>query len=44
MRDISCLRCYDNTEVRTMRDIGKNIKELRCARGLTQEELGRGCM
>ncbi len=23
-----------------MRDIGKNIKELRCARGLTQEELG----
>lgn len=22
-----------------MRDIGKNIKELRCARGLTQEEL-----
>ena len=23
-----------------MRDIGKNIRELRCARGLTQEELG----
>ena len=23
-----------------MRDIGKNIKELRCSRGLTQEELG----
>lgn len=23
-----------------MRDIGKNIKELRCAKGLTQEELG----
>ena len=27
-------------EVKEMRDIGKNIRELRCAKGLTQEELG----
>ena len=30
---------YNNTEVRTMRDIGKNIKDLRSQKNLTQDEL-----
>lgn len=39
LRDILRALLYNNTEVRTMRDIGKNIKQLRVQKNMTQDEL-----
>ena len=39
MRDISFPPCYNIPEVITMKDIAKNIRQLRCAKNMTQDEL-----
>lgn len=39
LRDFSFLLRYNDREVRTMRDIGKNIKDLRTQKNMTQDEL-----
>ena len=39
LRDILRALLYNNAEVSAMRDIGKNIKELRTRKNLTQDEL-----
>lgn len=39
MRDILASFCYNTPEVITVRDIGKNIKDLRIGKNMTQDEL-----
>ena len=39
LRDFFLIFCYNKPEVRTMRDIGKNIRDLRTRKAMTQDEL-----